>query len=176
MVFAAVQNRWNSLFLLTAVLLGAAWAATAADPAYRLLGKPAPDFALRATSGNNFRLSERRGDVVAVAFWGSRCGTCGAQLGALSRLVDTYQSAGLAALAVNVDDDQAAAASFAVAHPVSFPMLLDPAKSVAKQYRVDNLPMLLLIDRSGAIRYVHRNHRSGSDAQYLEQIRVLLDE
>lgn len=176
MVFAAVQNRWNSLFLLTAVLLGAAWAATAADPAYRLLGKPAPDFALRATSGNNFRLSERRGDVVAVAFWGSRCGTCGAQLGALSRLVDTYQSAGLAALAVNVDDDQAAAASFAVAHPVSFPVLLDPAKSVAKQYRVDNLPMLLLIDRSGAIRYVHRNHRSGSDAQYLEQIRVLLDE
>ncbi|HXC58738.1 MAG TPA: TlpA disulfide reductase family protein [Steroidobacteraceae bacterium] len=176
MVAAAVQNRWNSLFLLAAVLLGAAWTATAADPAYRLLGKTAPDFALRGTSGANFRLSEHRGDVVAVAFWGSRCGTCGAQLGTLSRLVDTYQSAGLAALAVNVDDDQSAAASFAVAHPVSFPVLLDPGKTVARQYRVDNLPMLLLIDRSGAIRYVHRNHRSGSDAQYLEQIRVLLDE
>jgi len=174
-VIAAVQNRRNSLFLL-AVLLGTAWTAVAAEPAYRLLGKSAPDFALRATSGKNFRLSEYRGDVVAVAFWGSRCGTCGAQLGALSRMVDTYQSAGLTALAVNVDDDQAAAASFAVAHPVSFPVLLDPAKSVAREYRVDNLPMLLLIDRSGAIRYVHRNHRSGSDAQYLQQIRVLLDE
>jgi peroxiredoxin len=91
-------------------------------------------------------------------------------------MVDTYQSAGFAALAVNVDDDQAAAASFAVAHPVSFPMLLDPAKAVARDYRVDNLPMLLLIDRAGAIRHVYRNHRSGSDAQYLEQIRVLLDE
>ena len=176
MVIAAVQNRCNSLFLLAAALLGTAWTAAAAEPAYRLLGKAAPDFALRATSGTNFRLSEYRGDVVAVTFWGSRCGTCGAQLSALSRMVDTYQSAGLAALAVNVDDDQAAAASFAVAHPVSFPMLLDPAKAVARQYRVDNLPLLLLIDRSGAIRYVHRNHRSGSDAQYLQQIRVLLDE
>ena len=175
MVLAAVRNRWNSLFLLAAALLGAALAAAAAD-AYRLTGKPAPDFALRGTSGVNFRLSEYRGDVVALAFWGSRCGTCGEQLGALSRLVNTYQSAGLTALAVNVDDDQVAAASFAAAHPVAFPVLLDPTKSVAKAYRVDNLPMLLLIDRSGAIRYVHRNYRSGSDAQYLDEIRVLLDE
>ena len=58
----------------------------------------------------------------------------------------------------------------------AFPVLLDPTKNVARPYRVDNLPMLLLIDRSGAIRYVHRNYRSGSDAQYLDQIRVLLDE
>jgi peroxiredoxin len=174
-VLAAVQNRWNSFLLLAVALLGAASAVPAAD-AYRLAGKRAPDFALKGTSGANFRLSEYRGDVVALAFWGSRCGTCGEQLGALSRMINTYQSAGLTALAVNVDDDQAAAASFAAAHPVGFPVLLDPTKSVAKAYRVDNLPMLLLIDRSGAIRYVHRNYRSGSDAQYLDQIRVLLDE
>ncbi|MBK7114918.1 MAG: TlpA family protein disulfide reductase [Proteobacteria bacterium] len=175
MVLAAVQKRWNSLSLLAAALLGVALAAPAAD-AYRLMGRSAPDFALKGTSGVNFRLSEYRGDVVALAFWGSRCGTCGNQLGALSRMVNTYQSAGLTALAVNVDDDQAAAAAFAAAHPVGFPVLLDPNKIVAKTYRVDNLPMLLLIDRSGAVRFVHRNYRSGSDAQYLDQIRVLLDE
>jgi len=174
-VLAAVQNRWNSFLLLAAALLGVALAVPAAD-AYRLAGKGAPDFALKGTSGVNFRLSEYRGDVVALAFWGSRCGTCGDQLGALSRMVNTYQSAGLTVLAVNVDDDQGAAAAFAAVHPVAFPVLLDPTKSVAKAYRVDNLPMLLLIDRGGAIRYVHRNYRSGSDAQYLDQIRVLLDE
>jgi len=174
-VLAAVQNRWNSLLLLAAALLGTALSVPAAD-AYRLMGRPAPDFALKGTSGVNFRLSEYRGDVVALAFWGSHCGTCGAQLGALSRMINTYQSAGLTALAVNVDDDQVAAAAFAAAHPVGFPVLLDPDKGVAKAYRVDNLPMLLLIDRSGAIRYVHRAYRSDSDAQYLDQIRVLLDE
>ena len=175
MVLAAVQIRRNSLVLLAAALLTAG-VAIAAERGYRLLGAPAPDFALRATSGSNFRLSEYRGDVVAVAFWGSRCGTCGQQLGALSRMVDTYQSAGLTALAVNVDDDQAAAAEFAAAHPVSFPVLLDPSKQVARQYQGDNLPMLLLIDRGGAVRQAYRAYRSGSDAQYLEQIRVLLDE
>jgi peroxiredoxin len=174
-VFAAVQNRRTSLFLLAAALLGSALCG-AAEPAYRLLGQPAPDFALRATSGSNFRLSEHRGEVLLVAFWGSRCGQCGMQLAALSRMVDTYHSAGLAAFAVNVDDNQVAAAEFAMAHPVTFPVLLDPAKAVARQYQVDNLPMLLLVDRAGVIRYVHRSYRSGSDAQYLDQIKILLDE
>ncbi len=70
-----------------------------------------------------------------LVFWGSRCSQCGTQLAALSRMVDTYRAAGLSAFAVNVDDDQAAAAEFATAHPVSFPVLLDPAKDVARQYR-----------------------------------------
>jgi peroxiredoxin len=173
-VLAAVQNRRNSLFLLVA-LLGAGLC-VAAEQRYRLQGAGAPDFALRATSGSNFRLSEHRGDVVLLVFWGSRCSQCAAQLASLSRLVDTYRSAGLAALAVNVDDDQVAAAEYAMAHPVSFPVLLDPAKTVARQYQVDNLPMLLLVDRTGVIRHVHRDYRSGSDAQYLDQIKVLLDE
>jgi peroxiredoxin len=175
-VLAAVQNRRNSLFLLAAGLLAFGLTATAAAPAYRLLGQSAPDFALRSAAGPNVRLSEYRGDVVLLAFWGSRCGQCGSQLAALSRMVETYRSAGLVAMAVSVDDNQAAAGEFAAAHAVSFPLLLDPAKAVARQYRIDNLPMLLLIDRAGAIRYFHRDYRSGRDTQYLDQIKVLLDE
>lgn len=151
-------------------------AAQAAAPAYRLLGARAPDFALKATSGTNFRLSEYRGEVVLLGFWGSRCTQCAAQLAALSRLIDTYSSAGLRAFAVNVDDDQLAAAEFAIAHPVSFPVLLDPQKEVAREYRIDALPMLVLVDRSGVVRQVHREFSRDSEARYLEQIRVLLDE
>ena len=143
---------------------------------YRLLGKSAPDFTLKATSGTNFRLAEYRGQVLLLTFWGSKCGQCGAQLAAVSRLVNTYQSAGLAALAVNVDDDLAAAVKFAMAHPVGFPVLLDPAKEVAREFRVDNLPMLLLVDRGGTIRWAARDYKSGSEAGYQEQLRALLDE
>ena len=159
--------------MLATLLLAAA--ASGAQP-YRLLGQGAPDFTLKATSGTNFRLAEYRGQVVLLAFWGSNCGQCGEQLAAVNRLVNTYQSAGLAALAVNVDDDVAAAARFAGAHPVGYPLLLDPEKQVARAYRVDNLPMLLLVDRAGTIRWAARDYRSDSDAGYQEQVRVLLDE
>jgi peroxiredoxin len=175
LVPAAVQNRRNSLILFAASLLVTHFCG-AAEPRHALQGQKAPDFALRATSGSNFRFSEHRGEVVLLVFWGSRCSQCASQLASLSRMVGTYGSAGLAALAINVDDNQVAAVEYAIKHPVSFPVLLDPAKAVARQYRVDNLPMLLLVDRGGVIRHVHRDYRSGSDDKYLEQIKVLLDE
>ncbi len=149
--------------------------AQAAAP-YRLLDQQAPDFALRSSGGPNMRLSELRGEVVLLAFYGSRCGQCGPQLATLDRLLATYRPAGLAVLAVNVDDNQDAAHSFIAAHRVALPMLLDPGKSVARSYRIDNLPMLLMIDRAGAIRYAHRDFRAANEALYVEQIKALLDE
>ena len=169
-----MHKPWRSLLGASLALL--AVTALAAGASHRLLGQRAPDFALKATSGTNFRLSEYRGQVVMLAFWGSRCAQCPAQLAAASRLVDTYRSAGLAALAVDVDDDQQAAVEFALRHPVSFPVLLDPDKAVARTYRVDNLPMLMLIDRAGTIRYVHRDHRGGEERDWVGRIRELLDE
>ena len=170
------QTSFFRSVLLAAALCAAAGSGTAAGAEHRLLGLAAPDFALRSSAGPNIRLSEYRGDVVVLAFWGSRCGVCAAQLAALDQLTATYQSAGLVTLGIDVDDNQDAALAFLAARPVKFPMLLDPAKAVARSYRVDSLPMLLLIDRAGAVRHVHRDYRSGAEAAYLVQLKTLLDE
>ena len=162
------------VLLLAAALLAppSAWPATR----HPLLGQPAVDFALRSVAGTNVRLSEYRGDVVLLSFWGSRCGQCLPQLAALDRLQATYGSAGLVTLGVNVDDDQAAARDFAGGRHVGFAMLLDPSKSVARSYRVDALPSVVLVDRAGVIREVFREFRSGAEDEYLTRIKALLDE
>ena len=162
--------------LFLATLLAAASPCGAADLPYALTGRTAPDFALHASKGPNVRLSEYRGDVVVLSFWGSRCGVCIGQLSALDRLQTTYRSAGLVTLAVNVDDNQVAAREFLAALPQGFPLLMDPSKGVARSYRVDSLPMLLLIDRTGAVRHVHRDYHAGDEAGYLAQLKTLLDE
>jgi peroxiredoxin len=79
-------------------------------------------------------------------------------------------------LAVNVDDNQGAAQASLTALPQGFPLLMDPSKGVARRYRVDSLPMLLLIDRTGAVRHVHRDFHVGDEAGYLAQLKTLLDE
>ena len=60
-------------------------------------------------------------------------------------------------LGVSVDDDLHRARRFASAHAGRFPLLLDPRKGVAAQYRVDNLPMTVLIDRAGACATCNRD-------------------
>ena len=158
------------------VLLVLAGLPTRAQPAYELLGQPAPDFTLRAAAGSNVRLSEHRGEVVVVSFWSSRCTPCRAQLAALDRSYHTYASAGLAVYGVGVDDEPERASGFARSVAVSFAMLLDPSKTVSRSYQVDNLPMTVLIDRGGTVRRVLRDYDQASEALYLQQLRALLNE
>lgn len=157
-------------------MLAIASGIAAAAAAYALLGREAPDFALHAVAGDNVRLSEHRGEVVVLSFWGSRCSLCGTQLAALDRSLKTYESAGLRIFGVEVDDDPARALEFAKAQSVAFPLLLDPSKDVSRHYLVDNLPMTVLIDRGGAVRHVHRDYDAKSDALYLNELRELLNE
>jgi peroxiredoxin len=148
-----------------------------AQPVYFLVGHEAPDFALRAVTGSNVRLSEHRGDVVVISFWSSRCTPCRTQLAALDRSLATYRSAGLQMYGINVDDDQSRALEFAHGgQAASFQLLLDPQKAVSRRYQVDNLPMTVLIDRNGTVRYVLRDYSAKSDDLYLRQLRTLLNE
>jgi peroxiredoxin len=148
----------------------------AAVPAYDLLGHEAPDFALHAVAGGNVRLSEHRGDVVVVSFWGSRCTPCRAQLASLDRSFSTYKSAGLQVYGINVDDNQTRALEFAHGQSVGFELLLDPEKNVSRSYQVDNLPMTVMIDRGGVVRHVMRDYSAKSEELYLQQLRALLNE
>jgi peroxiredoxin len=157
-------------------LMLAAAAAVAAEPPYALLGKAAPDFGLHAASGDNVRLSEHRGEVVVVSFWSSRCTSCRTQLTALNRSFATYRSAGLAIYGVGVDDDPVQSQDFARSAAVDFALLLDPAKTVSRSYQVDNLPMTVLIDRGGTVRYVLRDYSAANSTLYLQQLRTLLNE
>jgi peroxiredoxin len=159
-----------------AVLIGAA-TVSQAQPAYFLLYHEAPAFALHAVAGSNVRLSEHRGDVVVLSFWSSRCSPCRAQLAALDKSLATYRSAGLQMYGINVDDDQTRALEFARGgQAVSFALLLDPEKAVSRRYEVDNLPMTLLIDRNGIVRYVLRDYSAKSEDSYLQELRSLLNE
>jgi peroxiredoxin len=160
--------------VFAAVVAASAWAASAATQS--LIGREAPDFALRAVVGNNVRLSEHRGNVVVISFWGSRCAPCRTQLSALDRSFKTYGAAGLDVFGINVDDDQVRAIETAGSQSVSFPLLLDPEKNVSRRYDIDNLPTTVLIDRGGAIRHVHRDYSAKGEALYLQQLRTLLNE
>jgi peroxiredoxin len=157
------------------VTLAAAQPVQAAE-SHALIGRPAPDFALRSAAGPNLRLSENRGDVVVLSFWSSRCNTCRAQLAELDRLYATYRPAGFVVYGINVDDEPRGAAEFVQAQAASFPMLFDPTKSTARSYDIDNLPMLVAIDRFGVVRFVRRDDRKSGVAEYTAALRRLIDE
>jgi len=141
-----------------------------------LTGQSAPDFALKSSSGKNLRLSEYRGDVVMVNFWATWCGPCRQEMPLLDELYSRYQRVGFSLLGVNIDDNSSKAMNMVSELDISFPVLFDSRKEVSRLYEVDAMPVTVLIDREGIVRYVHLGYKPGFENKYLDQIRSLLRE
>jgi len=136
----------------------------------------APDFVLRSISGGNVRLSEFQGQVVALGFWARWCGDCRQAMQALDSLYGKYQRAGLVLLGIDVDDsiDQTRAMSRSLG--LTFPVLVDNDKTVSNLYKVKSMPLIILIDRAGQIRFQHKKYELGDQGRISEELRQLLNE
>ena len=55
----------------------------------------APDFTLRTVQGELFKLSENRGKVIMLNFWGTWCGPCRREIPDFNKLHAKYQKDGL---------------------------------------------------------------------------------
>lgn len=173
---SADQTRARIAALALGCLLPLLAPPAAAADRYELVGKPAPDLVARGLTGENVRISEHRGEVVVVSFWSGSCNTCRNQLEALDRIARTYASAGLTVIGVNLDDDVPRAEKFARAQNVQFPLLISAPENTGADYRIDRVPMMVFVDRSGVLRAAHREFKARDEDLYVRELRKLLNE
>ena len=157
--------------ILSSVMTGASIAAAPA-----LVGKDAPDFALKGLDGRNLRMSEFRGQVVLLNFWVRWAGDSRQEMPALDRINTTYGRAGLVVLGVSVDEDLGRAREFAGAMKVSYPILFDTGSVIGRDYQLRKMPVTILVDRAGIVRYANVGFKRGDERAYLDHIRELLRE
>jgi peroxiredoxin len=124
------------------------------NPASELVGKAAPEFALPAMDGRNVSLQDYRGKKkLVISYWASWCGPCQIELPLLRDFYRKYhkEDSDFEVLAVSVDEDRYAAASYARKENLPFPVLLDPNSKTADAYSVDGIPAMFVVNKSGKI-------------------------
>jgi peroxiredoxin len=163
-----------TLVLLACLAFGSANVCAADAPT--MVGQEAPDFTLKSLNGANLRLSEFRGQVVLVNFWARWANDTRREMPALNRINTTYGRAGLVVLGISIDEDLRRAQDFADSMKVSYPVMFDAGAEIGRDYQLGRLPMTILVDRSGVVRYSHLGYKRGDDRLYLDHIRELLRE
>jgi len=128
----------------------------------------APDFSLPDLEGRAVNLGALRGSPMLLHFWAATAPACGEQLRLFQRSHETLASHGLRIIAINVDEDNdaAAARSFAAKENLSFPTLRATPEiagiyNILYRYLFDRrrdlaLPTSFLIDREGMIVKVYQ--------------------
>jgi peroxiredoxin len=142
----------------------------------KIVGQAAPDFACKSLTGANIRLSEYRGQVVLVHFWARWAGGSRREIPVLEHIHNTYSRAGVMVLGVSVDEDLPRAREFARSLAVTYPLMFDVSYKIGKDYGLQKLPVTVLIDRAGIVRFVHDGLSRDTEQTYVDEIRQLLGE
>ena len=141
------------------------------------VGDKAPDFTLKDLNGQPVSLSSFAGEkVVILAFFSIRCGTCIMEAPYLEALHKKYDGQ-MALMAINtdgVDAKLAAETMKEVGFDITYPVLLDPDFLATDTYTNFLVPLTLVIDKGGIIRYIHTGFEEGSEKEYEKALKKAL--
>lgn len=119
-------------------------------------GDVPPAFSLKmVNSENRIDISDLKGKVVLINFWGTWCKPCKREMPAIQSVYDIYHKSGFEVLAINLEESPFVVNQFLNQLDVNFPILLDSKGEVSSRYNVYNLPASLLLGRDGKIKEIH---------------------
>ncbi|MEU4367391.1 TlpA family protein disulfide reductase [Micromonospora chersina] len=108
-------------------------------------------------TGGSYDVSEARGQVVVVNFWGSWCAPCRAEADDLEATYQATKASGVTFLGINVQDSKDKAIAFEEGR-VTYPSLFDPASRQALNFDIppNTTPATVVLDREGQVAVVIR--------------------
>ena len=131
------------------------------------VGKVAPDIEGEDVDGKAMKLSDFRGKVAVVVFWGFWCGPCRAMLPQERALVKTYENQPFVLLGVNSDQDRERTQGLLEKAQITWRCWWDGGGlygPIATQWNVRAWPEIYVIDQQGLIRFKGVRGRKLDDA------------
>lgn len=147
------MNKW--LIALAVLLVGGVFLWYRYKVPKYINGEQAADFSAQLADGSTARLSDLRGKYVLLHFWGSWCGPCRKENPELVALYQKHHAQGFDVFSVGIEQNMArwqkAIVSDSLAWRHHTVEIGDFDGSIAKLYRVWQIPSTWLIDPEGRI-------------------------
>ena len=119
------------------------------------VGKPAPQIEGVGVDGKPLKLSDHKGKVVVLVFWGSWCGPCIQQVPHERELTERYKDRPFTVLGVDCGDTREIARKTMGKEKITWPNWYDgdgTSGPIATQYHIRLYPSMFVLDAGGIIR------------------------
>ena len=141
------------------------------------VGTEAPDVDLIGLDGSHSTLGASRGQVVALDFWATYCNPCIRSMPHLQELESELPADRFELISINVDPPSSerthVVTTFLGRLGLTHRVYLDNGRA-SFLYQATRIPLLLVIDEAGVIRYVFRGFVEPSTID--EAVRFLVDD
>ena len=155
-----VVRRWREWWQTEGVRRLGAERATLPEAVHPSRRDPAPEWSARSLDGKRWSLRSQRGRVTLLHFWGTWCPACRQEMWELGRLYRKYHMAGLDIVALTIGDKDAGAVRKAARDlGADFAVGFAPIEVTEAYGHIHEVPVSILIDRQGQIRYRYEGER-----------------
>lgn len=118
----------------------------------KFINKPLPDFELQTIGNELKKNNDYTGKVTFINLWFTTCGPCITEMPYLNYLKDLYKDQ-VHFIAITFDD-KTRVQSFLKRKTFQFEHLVDAAQYLSKDLENNAFPKLILLDKSGTVRFV----------------------
>ncbi len=143
------------------------------------VGDMAPDFTLKTTTGEEFKLSDTRGKIIMLQFTASWCGVCRKEMPFIeSEIWQKHKdNPNFILLGIDRDEPLEKVLKFAAQTGVTYPLALDPGGDVFALYaeRKAGITRNIIIDSDGRIVMLTRLFKEDEFAEMCTKIEDLLN-
>ncbi|NBX91691.1 MAG: TlpA family protein disulfide reductase [Proteobacteria bacterium] len=165
--------------LVASVILIVVFSFLASD--FKIVGKDpgeergVPEIDFRLPNGQNTSLKSLKGTPVLLNFWAAWCEPCLDEMPTLRSLEKIYKKRGLIVLAINIEDVSAEELEPKL-QGLKLPenLIFNVSRSQIAAYKLEGIPVTILIDKKGDIKKVFEGPRDWDSAEMLQQLDTLL--
>lgn len=150
------------LVIVAIVWVASAQLATPNMPAAAETNRPATNFTLPKLGGETLTLSDYKGKIVVLNFWGTWCEPCKAETPALEEAYKQLSAQNVEFIGINLRHQESPGiqgdldvANFVKQYGVSYPVVFDVKGEIAQKYQISPIPVSYFIDAQGNVRYVY---------------------
>jgi peroxiredoxin len=118
-----------------------------------LVGCEAPNFEVTTITGEQLTLSQLKGKVIVMNFWFESCAPCIAELPALNKLANEYQSEEVVFIAFG-KDPELRISKFLEQHKFNYKIVSGKYDLVNDYCVIAGWPMNMVIDKNGIVQYI----------------------
>jgi len=148
----------------------------------RMEERTAPPWSLMTLHGEPAAMSDYKGKIVVMDFWGSWCGPCRQELPIFQKVYDKYKSKGVVFLGMNWEQPQGSAEDrlkrvrdYMAQNKYTFPVVIDHNRQAVEPYGITGFPTVFIVDKTGQIRFKNVGVADGIETILQDQIDSLMD-